>query len=84
MTETISPTVAGGSAGFSGTVTVRSPVVTWYGCWPPAAVSPTATLIAPTRMAAGRKPTWPSGIHPVAVMPLAACQRSAASAVSRS
>ena len=32
MIETLSPTLAGGRFGFSGTVTVRWPVVTWYGC----------------------------------------------------
>ena len=83
-TETLSPTVVGGRVGFSGTVTVRWLVVTWYGRWPGAAASPAATFMAPARMAVGRKTTCPSEIVPVTVRPRAACQRSTASAVARS
>src|SRR5260221_552065 len=63
--DTASPARTGGRFGLSGTVTVRRSVVAWYGCCPGVAACPGATFCAPTRIAEGRKTTWPRAISPV-------------------
>src|SRR5262249_8757431 len=64
--DTASPARTGGRPGPAGTVTMRWAVVARYGVWPGDTPWPGAACGAPTRMADGRKMTWPKPMAPVA------------------